>query len=54
MWPFIYGGIGLCISKLYRDILHIEFSNVQNNLNHGIFVLEGYELARSWTELNEE
>jgi hypothetical protein len=44
----------MCISKLFRDILHIEFSNVKNNLNHGICMHEGYELARSWRELNEE
>ena len=45
----LYGGIEICISKLFRDILHIEFSNVKKkNLNHSICMHEGYELARSW------
>ena len=34
MWPFSYGDIEICISKLFRDILQVNFfSNVKNNLN---------------------
>lgn len=34
--------------SLFHDVILIEFLYVQNDLNHGVVMHEGYELTRSW------